>query len=137
MNGNSWFPLPFPECPSCGTTWQKCTHRNCEQSGEMEIDPWSEHVKCSGCSEGWDVRRSIFYCSCGSQFSSQDVKTAIDEVVRATQSLYNALRQRREDLADIETKSKSSFGAWMEQVAQVVGGAAGFLIGKLLSIIFD
>lgn len=101
----------------------------------MEIEPWHERVRCDGCGESWALRDSTFYCSCGRDFSSQEVDAALSEVVRATRSLYEELRRRTAELTTLERRTEASFAAWMGQVAKLVGGAAGYLVGRLVRLL--
>lgn len=55
--------------------------------------------------------------------------------MRATRSLYAQLQEKRAELAGLERRQNASFAAWMTQVAGAVGGAAGFLIGRLLRVL--
>lgn len=101
----------------------------------MEIEPWRERVRCSGCGEAWTLHDSTFYCSCGRVFSSTEVDSALSEVVRATRSLYQELRNRTAELTSLERRTEASFAAWIGQVAGIVGGAAGYLVGRLVRLL--
>jgi hypothetical protein len=134
---DSWYPLPFPQCPSCWKAWGSCSHRGCSVSGQLEVEPWHENVRCIGCGQQWRLRESTFYCSCGAVFNAHQVDAAVSELVRATRSLYEEIVRRRAEIDAIKSRSEASFSAWLGQVAEMVGGAAGFLVGKLIKIFFD
>lgn len=98
----------------------------------MEVEPWHERVRCDGCGSAWPLDDSTFYCLCGRTFESSEVEQALQEVVRATQSLYEEIKRKRAELSTLERRRDASFGAWMAQIASLVGGAAGFVIGRLI-----
>jgi hypothetical protein len=132
----SWFPLPFPECAGCGLAWVQTKHRNCRLDGDTEIEPWQGKVRCIGCQESWLLSTSTFYCRCGRSFTAVEAKSAVEEVVRATRSLYEELILRREELADLRQRNEASFNIWLGTVAKVIGGAAGYLVGRVMRGLF-
>lgn len=134
---DGWFPLPFPECPYCGNAWVSTKHRDCERNGGMEVEPWHERVRCDSCSQHWNLIDSRFFCSCGRQFDAVDVEEAVGEVVRATRSLYRELAEQHAELVALRSRSETSFSIFLGQMANMVGGAAGFIVGKLIRILFD
>jgi hypothetical protein len=101
----------------------------------MEIEPWQERVRCAGCSSSWTLRESTFYCSCGNVFESAEVESAVSEVVRATRRLYEELKRRTAEVSTLEQKADASFAIWMQQTAHFVGGAAGYLVGRLIRLL--
>jgi hypothetical protein len=133
---DSWYPLPFPKCPSCSKAWASSSHRGCSAGGQLEVEPWHENVRCVGCGVQWRLRASTFYCTCGAIFTADQVDAAVSELIRATRGLYEELARRSAEIAAIKSRSEASFGAWLGQVAQMVGGAAGFLVGKLVKVLF-
>jgi hypothetical protein len=132
----SWYPLPFPKCPSCSKAWVSCSHRGCSVKGQLEVEPWHELVKCAGCGQQWRLRASTFYCSCGASFTATQVDSAVSELIRATKSLYEEIARRRAEIDTVKTRSEASFSVWLSGIAQAIGGAAGFLAGKLLKLLF-
>jgi hypothetical protein len=98
----------------------------------MEVEPWHERVRCGGCGSAWPLEDSTFYCLCGRTFQSSEVDHALQEVVRATRSLYEEIKRKRSELSALEHRRDASFATWMAQMASLVGGAAGFVIGRLI-----
>jgi len=133
---SSWYPFPFPACPSCSRSWSTCTHLGCTFAGELVVEPWHEEVKCKGCKSKWRMDRTEFHCNCGHVFGSGEVRGALDEVIRATQALHAELVRRSEELRSVRAHSDASFSAFLGTIASSVGGAAGFVIGKLVKLIF-
>jgi hypothetical protein len=131
----SWFPLPFPQCASCDRAWVRCRHRGCAVDGELEVEPWQEHVRCLGCGATWRLRESTFFCTCTNQFAAAQVEDAVDEVVFATKQVYSELRRREEELRVVAARSDASFEVWMTQIAATIGGAAGYLVGTLIRVL--
>jgi len=51
--------------------------------------------------------------------------------------LYEEIARRRAEIDAVKSRSEASFSVWLGEIAQLVGGAAGFLVGKLLKLLFD
>jgi hypothetical protein len=131
----SWYPLPFPQCPSCLSAWVSCVHKGCSGHSDLEVEPFHQTVKCPSCNTHWGLLDSTFYCSCGAIFNALQVKVAVDEVVRATRALHEELARYQFELELIKFKKEASFNVFVSKLAEIVGGAAGFLIGKILGIL--
>jgi len=85
-----WMAFPFPKCPSCGKQWGKNYHKDCLFNGQLLVEPYERRIKCESCSEQWHILDSKFYCSCGYQFYSSEVETALS----TTQLLRQRLLQK-------------------------------------------
>lgn len=126
----SWYPLPFPKCPGCSSAWVSCFHKTC--GGEMELEPFHRKVRCTRCHERWNLMVSAFFCTCDRQFTASEAEAACAEVVRATRELFHELERKKQALRRIDQTRSASLNGFFALIAESVGGAAGFLVGRLL-----
>ncbi|MGW3248315.1 hypothetical protein [Streptomyces sp. NPDC001070] len=132
----AWVEFPFPECPDCSRSWATSRHRNCAEGGDLDVDPDKSLVRCTGCRATWGVWKTNFYCACGHQFKSSEVRAALEETIRVAAMLVEALRRQAEDLLEIRRTGDSSFRSWLNKFTQTLaaslGAAAGRFVGSLL-----
>ncbi|MFI2632320.1 hypothetical protein ACH5A2_18270 [Streptomyces collinus] len=132
----AWLDFPFPSCPGCARSWETSAHRDCPATGNLNVDPDTERVRCEGCSDIWDVADSRFYCLCGHQFSAAEVADALAEMIRAAAVLDRLLRQNATELARIQDMGRGSLTSWLERLvsgfAGGLGKAMGFIVGSVL-----
>ncbi|MFE7836505.1 hypothetical protein ACFU53_10745 [Streptomyces sp. NPDC057474] len=138
----AWVEFPFPECPDCNRSWSTSRHRKCSVGGDLDVAPDTSMVRCTGCQVIWSVWKTNFYCACGRQFESSEVKSALEEIIRVAAMLLEALRRQAEDLLEIRRSGDASFRSWLsnftQNLAASLGGAAGRFVGSLLrSLGFD
>lgn len=126
-----WLPLPFPRCPGCARTWVTCGHRDCFLSGELEVEPWNETVRCASCNETWSLWNTIFHCSCGHNFDAPAVAEALRQLVETTRRIYEVFLGQEAEMKSIRQYSEASLNGWLQSLAHKVGGLAGLVIGRL------
>jgi hypothetical protein len=79
---------------------------------------------------------SQFYCPCGNCFTTTEVEDALSETIRATRELFLELQRHRDFLVKIDKESKTSFKSFLEGLAEGLGEAAGFVVERVVQIIF-
>lgn len=131
----AWVQFPFPECPSCGTSWAVSRHRDCRRRGSMEIQPDSRLVRCDSCAEEWAVWNTSFYCACGWRFNTSDVNQAIEQIIYSARLLAQLIEQHNDEVARIRRQGRDSFHSWLNSIARGIGGAVGAAMGHVIGAI--
>lgn len=126
----TWLPLPFPECSYCRIAWVEAVHSYC--GGNVEVEPWQEQVNCKLCRKTWPLRESAFKCTCGHMFYAAEVSSALDGLMSVCRRLADELVENAAHIRRIRTRSEASFRGWVGGLVKSLGGAAGFVIEKLL-----
>lgn len=135
----SWLPLPFPKCPNCQKSWSLTKHRNCKHKGDLEVNAVREKCRCEYCTGEWNTMNTRFYCSCGYNFTANEVKNAIGKTVELRKKLISLLEEMDFDERKIEQVAKNSVKSWLNKASYEIGRALGTVAGhvvKLISSIF-
>jgi hypothetical protein len=132
----SWVQFPFPHCPNCHESWQQAYHRDCAEHGSIELNPDKRKVRCDGCATSWGVWETRFYCVCGHAFGADEVEGALNEVIRAAELLARVLEDHRRDVEAIRQEGKNSLRAWLDRIAEGVGGSLGYMLGRVIGSLF-
>ncbi len=130
-----WMAFPFPKCPSCGKQWGKNYHKDCLFNGQLLVEPYERQVKCESCSEQWHILNSKFYCSCGYQFYSSEVETALSTTQLLRQRLLQKINEMDSYERSIKTKSQSSFQQWIYDISYEIGRVLGTTASKAQELI--
>lgn len=93
-------------------------------------------MRCDGCGDQWSVWDSHFYCVCNREFSAQEVRDALRDLIRAASMLANIVRENQLELARIQKASKSSMREWLNRFMQGLAGGLGTAVGHLINILF-
>jgi hypothetical protein len=125
-----YLPLPFPECPGCGLSWNTCQHSDC--GGDIEVEPTSREVACADCWCRWEIYDSIFHCRCGYSFQANDVSEAIESLLSVCRQLATMLDANERAMTSMRARSEMSARSFAAMLVKNLGKAAGFVIGKLL-----
>ena len=75
-------PMPFPYCPKCKKKSLESYHHKPGCNGLMYIDPDTEMVSCSKCSDEWLIWKSTYHCSCGHIFKASEVKEEVNSLIQ-------------------------------------------------------
>jgi hypothetical protein len=137
---NDWLPLHLPSCSKCQKTWIKVNHKNCYLKGEILVEPHQQIVKCTKCISSWELMQTKFYCPCGNEFCSSDIKQALSTVALLRQRLIQKLSEMDEYENRIIQNSKSSFQQWANNVSYEIGKLLGIstsVMGKVIESLFD
>lgn len=132
----AWVPLPFPECPGCKTAWDSCRHKSCTSFGELKLNPDQKTTRCDGCGETWSVWNTRYYCSCGRMFTTDEVRDAVHESIRAAQLLAEIIDRHARDFQSIHQASRSSYRSWLDGIAAGLGGVLGKALGYAIGALF-
>ncbi len=126
----NFVPLPFPECRQCGVAWVEAVHGDC--GGAVEVEPWQEVVACKRCHDRWNLRQTLFACSCGARFSAAEVSSALDGLLQVCRRLAAEINENAERLVRIRRTSEASFRDWVKNLLGVLGSVGGFVVERML-----
>jgi len=132
----AWIPFAFPRCPNCEQAWTTSYHRNCHEGGQLELDPDARAVRCDGCGGEWSIWDSRFFCVCEHEFSAQDVRGALRDLIEAASRLARIFEENRHELARIRQSGDASLRAWLNRFAQGLAGSLGTAVGHLINTLF-
>ena len=123
-------PMPFPKCNTCGESHPRSYHKKC--GGRMLVETTTDVVYCDRCGAHWDVWDSTYYCSCGSAFKAEDVRSALIEVLACCRlcaeeiAAQDIARKKRESLS--ETSLRAFLSKFFERIGYAFGVAVGTII---------
>ena len=128
-------PLKFPHCPVCNTDSPRSYHKDC--GGELNIDPYSQHVHCLKCCRSWHINESNYYCSdCGNVFSAEEVNDELKKMLAECERLLDIMESRNEAIAERLFLGKSSFRRFVMSFAETLGKSAGYLVEIIVGLFF-
>lgn len=102
----------------------------------MELDPDARAVRCDGCGREWSVWDTRFYCVCAHEFSAQDVRDALRDLIDAARRLAQVVEENRRELARIRQTGDASLRSWLNHFAQGLAGGLGAALGHLINVLF-
>lgn len=105
--------------------WASSYHKSCDSGLPIQVEIESRWAHCPTCKHQWPVDDTIFFCSCGREFSACEVSDALV----ATELIRARLLSRIESLTGAERRinelSSESLSDWLRRISFSVGEAAG------------
>lgn len=125
--------LPFPKCPQCNKASKQGYHHNC--GGCLEIDPQSKKVYCPTCRESWDIWESSYYCSCGNQFTSEDISESVYEMLELCKICMIEIQKKQQAESRRKRLCEDSVRVFINSFFNKLGYAIGVAIESIIQTI--
>lgn len=128
-----YVPMPFPKCFKCGNSGSQGYHRNC--GGALEIDPLKEIVYCPKCSENWKIWDTTYYCTCGNEYTSNDIYDTTKELLAMCNFCLKEIEAQQKAKNLQKRLSKNSIRSFLVDIFERLGYLTGIAIGTIIDTV--